>query len=80
MKIFQRVQEIWSRQESAMDRLTDGLTDEGQSCNLLSAMRWGINRSARGSPQDHLLQTILTLKARRKKMHLKMSAEVVCCK
>ena len=61
MKIFQRVQEIWSRQESATDGLTDELTDEGQPYNLLSAMHRGINMPARGSLQDHLLQTIFKI-------------------
>ena len=35
MKIDQRVQEIWSGQESVTDGRTDGLKDEGHSFNPL---------------------------------------------
>ena len=48
MKIFQRIQEIWSGQESVTegqtDRWMDRWTDEGHFYNLQSASRWEINK------------------------------------
>ena len=48
MKIFQRVQEIWSGQESITEGQTDGQTDrrtdEGYFYNPLSALRRGIKK------------------------------------
>ena len=57
MKIFQRVQEIWSRQESVMegqtdrqtDRQMDRRTDEGHFYNALFAS-WRGTRNSRLKP------------------------------
>ena len=46
MKIFQRVQEIWSRQESVTERQTD----EGHFYNPPSALRQGINKNCQKGP------------------------------
>ena len=42
MKIFQRVQEIWSEQESVTEGQTDERKDEGHFYNPPSASRLGI--------------------------------------
>ena len=54
MEIFQRVQEIWSGQES----VTDGQTDEGHSYDPLSTSWRGINKLDGGSTKDYLYQII----------------------
>ena len=43
MKIFQRVQEIWSGQESITEGQADRWTDEGHFYNPPSALQCGIN-------------------------------------
>ena len=62
MKIFQKVQEIWSGQESVtegqMDGQTDGRmgrrTDEGHFYNPPSALRWGIKKHNFKIPRAHV--------------------------
>ena len=44
IKIFQRVQEIWSGQESVTEGQMDGRTDEGNFYNPPSALWQGINK------------------------------------
>ena len=63
MKIFQRVQEIWSGQDSVMEGQTDGRTDgqmdrrtdEGHFYNPQSASRWGIYYQIRSMLQIRVL-------------------------
>ena len=58
IKIVQRVQKIWRGQESIIDRMTNGLTDEGHSYKPHSALHWGLNMNTHTSCFRSLIKEI----------------------